>query len=743
VRQGSDTPGRDRRTPGPEKKPPGKPAQQAYRARLRGVVLASLALVLLLSLRLFYLQGIAAAALAERAASNRVSTKPLPAERGQIVDRRGTILATNVPTGSIAADPAAFLSEPDKEGAVQKLAPLLGRPAAEVMADLTRPNTKFVWLARKLPWDVTEQIMALKIDGITRYEDARRSYPEGQLAAQVLGYVDLDHRGREGVEAAFDERLTGTPGAFTAEFTPDGRLIAGSATALVPPQPGLTLQLTIDARLQRLAEEVLAKALKEKGAKRGLIAVEDPRTGEILTLAMAPSFDPNTYLHLTADYDSIRNWSVADAMDPGSIFKPITAAMALEEKVVTPDSQVDDPGYLVLPGHTITNFHPGNNGGLTVGEALAISSNVAMAKIALMVGADRFYDYLHLFNLDRITRFDTMPGYEVPGQLRAKEATTELDRALMGIGQSLSVTPIQILAAQSAIANDGVWIRPHLVKGWLKADGTPGPALPPEDRRQVISRWTAEQVRQGMELVLQGPGPRSRHWGTGTAARVPGYSVAGKTGTAEKYDRETGKVVKNKYLASFVGFVPASKPQVVVLVMLDEPTYQDGLSGYNSAPVFSEFMREAVRILEIPPDRPEEAGIKPVLPPVCKVPNLVGMGTVEATQAAHQANYRLKIVGDGPVITAQEIGPGQEVRCFADLTASAAGPAPPSPEPGVRVRVPDVWQMPLTQAAETLSAAGFRPEIPGSGLAVSQTPAAGTLAPKGAQVQVILAPPNY
>lgn len=707
-----------------------KAQSKAGRGRLKGTIIGVLSIMALLGVRLVYLQGIHASVLAAEASDQRTHVENLAAERGDIVDRNGVVLASNKAAASIYAYPDQVKNPQETAHA---LAPLLGRPEKVVYAALTG-GAKFAWLQRKLEMPTVNKIMALKLPGIYQAEERKRYYPQG-LAAQILGFVGEEHTGQAGLEYTYDKQLMGQPGKIVAEYTPLGELIAGGVQQVIPSQPGLTLQLTINAQIQQLAEQALKKALVDKKAKRGLIAVEDPRTGEILALAMAPTWDPNTYMDIKATEAQMRDWAVQDALFPGSIFKPITAAMAQEEHLLTPTSLIPDHGILRFEkGLPITNFEPGDNGEITLGQALAISSNVAMGQVSLKVGTGTFYRYLHAFNLDRPTGVD-LPGEAGP-IIDDPKTLQPRDQALMGIGQSISVSPMQILAAEAAIANNGVWIRPHLLKGWQTPDGKPGSAVAPAETRQIISKETAQEVRDEMKQVLE---VTPRFTGTGTLAQVPGYTIAGKTGTAEKLDG--GKVSTTKYLASFMGFVPADHPQVVTLVMLDEPQYKDGLSGFNSAPVWGEFMPEVLQILGIRPDQPTQI-TSPPTPKVeaCKVPKLVGMASVNATTAAHNAGYRLAIQGPGDKVTGQAVAPDAELPCRSTVTVRADSPPPAIT--GISTRVPDIWQMPYTDAATALSAAGFTPDITGSGLAVSQDPPPGGYAIKGNVVHVGLVQPG-
>lgn len=694
------------------------------RRRIYALFLFFLLILGLLTGRLGYIQIARGEELSQMSLGVRLRRVPLQPERGDIVDRRGKLLAGNVTAMSVYAFPPEV---EDHARTAERLAGVLGLDAARLERVL-RQRSYFQWVARKVTDAQAEAVRALGLPGIGLVPEVRRYYPEGSLAAHVLGIVGIDHVGLEGIEYSFERYLRGEPGSIQVEFDARGYEIAGGVRRHLPAEQGYTLVLSIDSVIQHIVERDLEKAVAQTGAKGAAIALMDIRTGDILAMGMYPSFDPNRYQDFPDQ--NRRNWAVADAVHPGSIFKPITAAAALEDRVITPESPVHDAGCISLAGYTICNYNHRGFGAGTVADVLKQSSNVGTMQIAMELGVDRFFDYLFAFGFGHKT------GIELAGEatgLYPNPATaTQLDLAVMSFGQTLTVTPIQMLAAIGAIANDGRLMRPRLVRELRTTDGEVIERFEPQMVRQVISPETAMEVKSLLEQVVM--------HGTGRNAFVPGYRLGGKTGTSEKVQGSQGQ---GEYIASFVGFGPVEDPRVAVLVMIDEP---QGIiyGGQIAAPVFSHIMNDVMRYLEIPPSLPvegQENQNKNGQREEAMVPSLVNLPIEQAVAEAGRAGFTLNIAGSGPLVVDQTPPAGVALTVGSTIAVQAGGTLSGTAAGDSLVRVPLLQGMGVRQAGEVLARMGLLLQAEGSGLAVDQEPAAGTLVSGGSRVRVIFRQP--
>ena len=505
------------------------------------------------------------AALAERQYSRTVV---LHAQRGPIVDRQGLALATSSPAESLFAQPRA-VGDPVRVAA--RLAPLLGAPEAEIHAQLTSGRA-FLWLRRKLPPSVAASVRALREPGLGFLPEPLRLYPNRELAAHVIGFDGVDG-GLEGIERAFNDTLSGTPGKAVVGRDALGREVVTEAT-LQAPAPGQGVMLTLDRTIQYLAEREIDAAWRRTQARAAMAVVLDPRTGDVLALAIRPTFNPNTFLDVPSR-EHWRNRAVSDPFEPGSTFKVILAAAALEEGVVRPDDRIwAENGSITIARTTIHDWR--KYGWLSFGEVLQYSSNVGSIKVGLALGRDRYYRYMTAFGFGAATGVG-LAG-ESRGQLREPQRWSALSLPTMSIGQEVSVTALQMVAAFGAIANGGVLMQPRLVRAVFDADGRETRRFEPQPVRQVISPETARTLTRLMTQVVAA--------GTGHNAAIPGYEVAGKTGTAQKLDPVTHRYSRNPGVLSFVGFAPADEPRFVMLAMLDEPRTEKWGSE-AAAPIFT------------------------------------------------------------------------------------------------------------------------------------------------------------
>jgi cell division protein FtsI (penicillin-binding protein 3) len=538
-----------------------------------------LALLSIAALRAMWIGTVKGSTLAQAAATQQASEITVPARRGAIVDRRGIELAVTEPADDVSATP--YLVE-DAPRAARQIAPVIGRPEDEVLRALARRDTGFVYLARGLPARRSREVRALGIPGLHLTPANRRRYPREWLASQVLGTVGTDGKGLAGVEYSQDHLLRGEDGKRRMVRDALGEPI--SVRDPEPARPGARLTLALDAAIQDKVEEVL-QGIGEKFRPKGATAVVmDPRSGELLAVGNWPRVDANNVGEMP-DYAK-QNRAVAFNFEPGSTFKAMTVAGALEDQKVTPETTFDLPPEIQVADRTIGESHPRGPVTLPVRDILAQSSNVGAIKIGMKMGATRFDQWVRRFGFGSRTGVD-LPGEEA-GQVLDVQDYSGSSMGNLPIGQGVSVTPLQMAAAYAAIANGGVLRPPRMIRA---VDDQPTPV--PRGRR-VLSPETAAAVRDMLKGVLKAGG-------TAAEATVPGYELAGKTGTANKVDEETGLYSESRYIASFAGFAPADRPRLLVTVMVDEP--QGAIYGGEvAAPAFQQITSFALTYLRIPPE---------------------------------------------------------------------------------------------------------------------------------------------
>lgn len=546
--------------------------------RRAGTMGAALLLCLAaVGLRLGYVQGVRSEAYSAEGRKQRVRNITLPARRGAIFDRYGGELAVSIPARTVYANPK-LITDPAKTA--RSVAPHLQRDAVAVEADL-RKSSSFVYLGRRIGLVTADKIQALKLPGIGFVDEPRRFYPGDSLGAAVVGFIGTDQSGLAGVEYGYDKLLGGRPGWRILEQDPRGRRIPQGTFNEQPPVPGSDIMLTLDPDLQLATEAALDRAVEKTRANGGMAVALDPRSGEIFAMANDPTFDPNAIGRL--DPTAIKNRVVTDAYEPGSVNKIVMASAALAEGAIKPDEQIWVPYSITIADRTFKEEHHGARS-LDLRGILTQSSNLGTIRLAQELGPKVLDQYFQRFGYGRGTGLG-FPG-ESAGQLpSAGRWPTSLPT--MAIGQGLSVTPLQIALAYATIANDGVAVEPRLVSGWVDPQGDihrPSEAR----RRRVISTEVAGTVRDMLNTVVAS--------GTGVLAQIPGYEVAGKTGTARRLKEGVGY---SGHMASFVGMFPADSPHLVIAVVLDNAVPIEG--GLAAAPAFSEIGKEAVRILRIPP----------------------------------------------------------------------------------------------------------------------------------------------
>jgi cell division protein FtsI (penicillin-binding protein 3) len=546
-----------------------------------------------ISARLVYLQVSRHEKLVERAQSQQQDAIETSPQRGSVLDRQERELARSIDTTSVFIAPDEFDRKTDAQISdaidctATLLSPIVGTDQSSLSAriiEARKSNRRFIWAARRLSPEQANQIEGMQLAGVHLRKEQKRFYPNGSLAANVLGFVGLDGNGLAGIEQVYNEKITGEPGKIFIEK--DRRGMVYDSTEVLG-RPGQTIVLTLDQRIQHHAEAALATAVAQSNAKSGTAIVLDPHTGEILALANAPTFDPNDVGAVSPA--TLSNWALQNIYEPGSTFKVVAFSAALEKGLAKPTDQIDcQMGSITVAKRVIRDHHP--FGTLTIADALAKSSNVAAIKLGIRVGDQTMHDYITSFGFGARTGIE-LPG-ETAGLVRPVKRWQPSSIGSIAIGQEVGVTPLQMAAAFGALANDGVRVAPHVIREIRNAAGASVFRPNPEQRR-VVSKETATALRGMLEGVTLN--------GTAKKAQLDGYSAAGKTGTAQKIDPKTKAYSTTKHVASFVGFAPVNNPAVVIVVVIDEPA---GLyhGGDVAAPVFREIAEQVLPELDVIPD---------------------------------------------------------------------------------------------------------------------------------------------
>jgi cell division protein FtsI (penicillin-binding protein 3) len=636
-------------------------------ARVRIIMVGAFFGLLFLSVigRAFYLQILQHEELIKKAEKQHQRVVPLTPARGAIMDCKGTPLAVSVEMASCFAEPRHIQ---DIDGTAAVLAPFLGVPKHEIMKKLAG-NRNFVWLERRLPPEQATRIKNLKLRGIGFLPESKRFYPNIEVAANVIGFTGLDPSGLEGVELKYDSVILGNTGYVITERDALGRDIDLKNAVIKKSEPGKNIILTLDKNIQYIAEKELAKAVNGSGAKTGIALVMEPNTGKVLGMANYPTFNPNSYSRYSPA--QLRNRAVSDSFEPGSTFKVFLIAAALEEKIINPSDVINcENGSYTIADRTIHDTHSFSR--LSVADILKHSSNIGAAKIGARLGDERLFRYLRGFGFGERTGID-LPG-ESPGNLREKRHWYGVDLANISFGQGVSASALQLASAVSAVANGGILMKPYIVERILDDSGQEVQRFEPQALRRIISEDTARKVARMMEGV-------TTDGGTGTNAAVEGFRVAGKTGTAQKVDPVTHGYSATKRTASFIGFIPAEKPRLAILVVIDEPKTSP-YGGVVAAPAFREIAMNALCYLKVTPqggagktarvvetkaapvdqqeEIQEEAG--PGAPVAGEVmPNFRGMSMRRVMQVMEKRNLNIRLMGSGRAVE-QNPPPGQKIR---------------------------------------------------------------------------------
>ncbi|MGB8479984.1 MAG: penicillin-binding transpeptidase domain-containing protein [Acidobacteriaceae bacterium] len=773
-----------------------KQALSAPIPRLRFVTLIGILLVwaVMIAARLVWLQVFRHAEYAGREFRQQDHTFQIAPRRGMLYDRDLQPLAMTVLVDSIYAVPGEIA---DKDSTAQQLARIVHvdpsdryTTAKDIDGRLHR-SRDFAWVARKVDADVAARVRGLNLKGVYFQKEFKRYYPDNDLAAQVLGYVSLDDNGLGGVEHRFDGALHGTAGQMLTAVDAH-RHSYGSVEK--EPTPGQNMVLTLDAKIQFMAEQALDHAMERTKALNGTVVVQDPHTGQILALAIRPTFNPNNIHEIRPAM--LLNHAVSDVYEPGSTFKLVPFSAALQEKIVTPESmiptfggQINVAGRIVHDDRDAIIYENHHGNMLSVRQALAESSQVVAIQLAERLGKDRFYQYIHAYGFGQKSEIE-LPG-ETRGLLKPPNRWQATTIGSIPMGQEVGVTPIQLVTMASTIANGGVYLPPHIVLEKTSAQkGSPRlvpAAFHPEDTvpdtlpagaHRVISTMTAAEMRSMMEGVVMS--------GTGTTAQLNGYSAAGKTGTAQKIDVRTRTYSKTKYIASFVGFAPVNNPAITVAVIIDSPTVGSHFGRAASAPVFQELAQQVLEYLGVPHDMPikppkliaeqkktanddldgdrEQVGdLDAMFAEVNHLPKddplRAPPAKSQATAAdADEARAYLQSASDAPSSmsaqsqeTEREATASPPAAVHADEPLSARGksisathvqPSSADSAPavtrgsGAPVAMPGFIGKPMRDVVVTAANLGLNVRVYGSGVASEQAPAAGTKVPAGTTVVV-------
>lgn len=575
-----------------------KSRPQRFNNRGFGLLAVLIMVAGVLVLRLFFLQIVDTSDLEAKNLSQVQVDRKLQSPRGTIYDRHGSPLAMSVVTKSLYADPQMLKKNP--EDIAELVAPYVSISKEAIVENL-KEDMAFVWLDRMMEPDKSKAVEKIiedeKLEGLNFVEESKRYYPNGNLAAQVLGFVGTEDKGLDGLEMVLDDELKGGLTKEVVATDRKGNAIFGSVLAQYLPDKGKSVTLTIDATVQFIAERALEQAMVDIKPAHASVIVMDPKTGEILAMANRPTYDPNHYDK--GKEQDFKNIAVTNLYEPGSTFKPIIASAALASGKWTVDTVYNDTGSIMASGHVMQNWNGEGYGKVRLLEILKFSINTGMARLGLTTGPEILSEYVHKYGFGQPTGIE-LPG-EGEGLLFNPEEMADIDTASMSIGQGIAVTPLQMVRAFGAIANGGILMKPHIVKAYNNPDGTVASETQTESQGQAIPENVASTIVDILEKEVSEGG--------GNKAMVEGYHFGGKTGTAQKLNTEYGGYLDGRYIASFIGFGPVEDPKFVVLVAIDDPSNGSIYGGQIAAPVFKDIMSQLVRYYQISPSVKEEVKV--------------------------------------------------------------------------------------------------------------------------------------
>lgn len=701
------------------------------------------ALIFALIIRLGYIQIVQGEELKKQALEQWTRGIPVQARRGLILDRNGKKLAISISRDTVWCRPIDI--ENPKEDA-KKIAEILNLDEDEVYNKITSKQS-IVKIKQWIEKEESEALRKANINGIEIAEDNKRYYPFGNFASHIIGHTNIDQVGQYGVEAAYNKYLTGTAGKWVKTTDAAGRQLPYETEKLYEAKNGLNVVLTLDETIQHFAEKAALEVLVKNKAKNVSIIVMEPETGDLLAMANKPDYDPNSPTSPTSDeeaqlweglsqdellkewFANWRNFAINDVYEPGSTFKIITAAAALEENVVNPNSKFYCSGYVrqIKSGKPIKCWRYYNpHGSQTFVEGVQNSCNVVFVELGLRLGAEKFYEYLKAFGFGEVTGI----GFsgESPGIIPSSpDVIKDVNIATISFGQGIAITPIQLVTAVSAVANGGNLMVPRVVKSLVDDEGNVVHTYEPEIKRKVLSEQTSRTLLEILESVVTD--------GTGKNAYVPGYRVAGKTGTAQKVI--DGRYADGKYISSFVAIAPANDPKIVVAVIIDEPSNGAYYGGQIAAPVAGEVVKDILSYLDIEPQFTDEE-LEQNEKENVTVPDLINKEIKEASRLILSLGLKYNtdayFIEEGAVVLDQFPLPGSVVKRGSNIDIYVESKRPENE----KIIVPDLTGTTREQAVEALNQLNLRFEFSGSGIVIDQIPKAGTEVDFNSLVNVIL-----
>lgn len=690
--------------------------------RIAKVFLLFFAAFFFLSFRLVWIQFVRGDELQLQALDNRLREVPVEAKRGAIFDRNLNELAISISADYIYAIPPQVNRSGKAQEIAEELSKILDIPVENVYNRITKKGSWFEYIVRKVDYEKATAIRELDFPGINVAEESQRFYPNDFLAAHVLGFAGVDNQGLEGIEVIYDQELKGKKGAIVIEFDAAGREIPHALHKYIPPEDGNSLVLTIDETIQFIAERELDALMNStSNPKSATIIVMDPQSGEILALASRPTYDPNNFNQYPQE--NWRNIAVSNSYEPGSTFKVVTTSAVLEEGLIRDNERFVCTGSVRVGAETIRCWRSHNpHGSQTFSEGVQNSCNPVFINLGLRLEDQHkgsFYNYIRDFGFGKITGLD-LPG-EAKGIMIQGKDLKQVNIATISIGQGIAVTPVQLVSAMSAIANDGVLLKPHLVREIRDKDGNLIKAIESEIVKQVISKETAQETLGILEEVVSE--------GTGRNAYIEGYRVGGKTGTAQKAG--AGGYLQGSYVASFLGVAPVDDPKLVTLVVIDEPQGYPYYGGTVAAPIFKRVVEDSLHYLGVAPqynpDEREQIEVQKV-----SLPDLKGLSVDKAEQALRSLGLVVDFRGSGTIVRDQnpaamvKVSPGTTIILQLEEGDVAK-----------TLKVPDISGYRVYQAANLLEAMGLKLVPEGSGWAVEQNPKPDSNLEPGSEVKVI------
>lgn len=681
------------------------------RKRITTLFLFLLLAIIFILLRLFYIQIIQSDFFQRQALSQRLTQLPLEARRGTIYDIRGERLAVSASADTVVAIPVEM---GDKEEMANRLARILQMSQEEIYRRITQ-NVAAIYLERKLDEERAQIIKNLHLPGIIFTEESKRYYPQGDLAAHLLGFAGIDNQGLDGLELSYDEYLQGHSGRILMERDATGREIPLGYQFYQAPLDGSDVYLTIDSVVQYIIERHLDLAMEEHEAVNGIIIAMEPATGRIIALANRPSYEPNDF----ASYPPRlwRNTAISDNYEPGSTFKAFTLATALELGVVNDNDRFFCPGFVEVADHRIHCWLSSGHGSQSLAEIVENSCNPSFVQLGKRIGRENFVTYIESFG------FGSPTGIMLPGEARGMTYSLErmgpVELSTMAFGHGVAVTPIQLISAMAAIANGGVLLQPQLVDRIVSPEDMLLKEFQPQLVRRVISTETAEQVRRLLFQVVEE--------GSGFMTHIDGYAIGGKTGTAQHYGQPI-------YDVSFVGFLPVQEPRFIMLVALKGLSSQPFYASQTVVPVFNEIIKDIIRYLDIPPQFPED--LEEEVMEMVEVPSAVQMTRDAAVKMLKEQGLHVRLEGEGFLVQKQFPLPGTSITTGTTVILFFEGGL--HRQRDYLLAVPDLMGLRREEVEALLSGLGFPYVMEGEGQVVWQSLEEGTLVQANTLIELML-----